>query len=332
MYNKIAVLGAGAWGIALADLLTRRGRRVELWARTADAADTINREHRSPRLYDIPLHPDLRAFTDAGRVLRDADAVVSVIVSHKLRGFLREIADLWPSGACVISASKGLEVDTCKRMTQVLADELPTLSPNKIAVLSGPNLAGEVALGKPASSVVAARHDDTVRFFQQMFHSDIFRVYTNADVVGLELGGAIKNVIAIAAGMCSGLNLGDNAIAAVATRGIAEIKRLGVKMGAHPETFSGLAGFGDVVVTCCGRGSRNRGIGEEIGRGKPPAQAITEKKSVAEGVHTVEALYRLSREMRVALPISEVVYRVLFDGLPVDRAVAELMSRDAKAE
>ncbi|MCL2747276.1 MAG: NAD(P)-dependent glycerol-3-phosphate dehydrogenase [Oscillospiraceae bacterium] len=332
MPDKIAVLGAGAWGIALADLLTRGGQFVELWARTADVADMINSIHRTPRLHDIPLHPDVRCYTDAGRVLKDSVAVVSVIVSHKLRAFLRDTAPLWPRHVRVVSATKGLESDTYKRMTQVLSDEVPALSPDRLAVLSGPNLAGEVAQGKPASSVIAAYHQETARFFQQLLHSDAFRVYTVRDIVGVELCGAIKNVIAIAAGMCSGLQLGDNAVAAVAARGLAEIKRLGEAVGAYPETFSGLAGFGDIIVTCCGRGSRNRGLGEEIGRGKPPAQAIGERKSVAEGVKTVEALYQLSRKLGVSLPISEIVYAVLFQGFPVDKAADALMRRDARAE
>ena len=332
MPKKIAVLGAGAWGITLANLLAQGGMPVLLWARTADAAGEINGAHRSSRLHDIPLHPDLRADTDAGRVLKGADAVVSVVVSHNLRAFLRDTARDWPRDALVLSATKGLERETCKRMTQVFADELPDLSEQRIAVLSGPNLAGEIAQNKPASTVVACRLEKSARYFQRLFHSDSFRVYTNRDVVGLELGGAIKNVIAIAAGMCRGLQLGDNSIAALATRGIAEIKRLGVKMGASGETFSGLAGFGDVVVTCCSQSSRNRRLGEEIGGGKPPQEAIKANKTVAEGVHTVAALYKLSREMGIPLPICEAVYKVLFEAFPAARTVGELMRREAKPE
>jgi len=332
MTGKIAVLGAGAWGIALGHMLAYSGHRVNLWARTRDAADAINERHQTPRLYDLPLHPALRADTDAEHVLTGAEAVVSAVVSHQLRGFLRAVTKVWPRDAMVVSASKGLERGTCKRMTQILKDELPQVPKSRLAVLSGPNLAGEMARGKPASTVVAGHYRDTARYFQKLFHSERFRVYTSEDVTGVELGGAMKNVIAIAAGMCSGLALGDNAVAAVATRGIAEIKRLGVQMGANPETFSGMAGVGDIVVTCCSQGSRNRKVGEEIGRGKPPMEAVSEKKTVAEGVHTVVALYQLSRTLGVSLPISEIVYKVLFEDFPVSKAARELMGRDAKEE
>ena len=332
MPENIAVLGAGAWGTALANMLTRNGHNVTLWARTADAADAINTQHRTPRLFNLPLHPDLRADTDVGRVLTGVDAVVCVIVSHKLREFVRHASPIWPRDAKVISASKGLEKNTCHRMTQVLAGELSQISQGQLAVLSGPNLAEEVALEKPASSVVAGYHRDTTSFFHRLFHSERFRVYTSEDVVGVELGGAIKNVVAIAAGMCSGLGLGDNAVAAVAARGIAEIKRLGRVMGASPETFSGMAGFGDVIVTCCSQGSRNRRVGEQIGQGKAPVEAVSEKKTVAEGVHTVVALYKLSQDLGVSLPISEIVYKVLFENFPAAKAAEQLMGRDAKSE
>ncbi|MDR3207644.1 MAG: NAD(P)-dependent glycerol-3-phosphate dehydrogenase [Oscillospiraceae bacterium] len=332
MTGKIAVLGAGAWGITLADMLTAQGHPVALWSRNGETARQINEEHRTPILKDIPLRPELSAFTDPARALDGAAAVVSVIVSHGLRGFLRSVSGAWPLGVPVLSASKGLEEHSCKRMSQVFLDELDGLTPEGLAVLSGPNLAGEIARRKPASTVVACPGSATAAFFQSLLHSEIFRVYTSRDVLGVELGGAIKNVVAIAAGMCTGLDLGDNAAAALATRGVREISRLGARMGADPETFAGMAGYGDVFVTCFSRGSRNRGLGEEIGRGRPPGMAIAEKRSALEGVHTVTALCELGRRFSVPLPISETVRRVLFEDLPAREALGVLMGREAKAE
>ncbi|MDR3238769.1 MAG: NAD(P)-dependent glycerol-3-phosphate dehydrogenase [Clostridiales bacterium] len=332
MQRKIAVLGAGAWGITLANLLTGKpDYHVELWSYNGETAADINRQHYTRVLRDIPLKPELMAYTDAARVLYGADTVVSVVVSHGLRDFLKSAQAFYPNGAKVISATKGLEKGECKRMTKVILEEWPAITEDRLAVLSGPNLAAEIAQEKPASTVIASSCKETAQFFQTLFHSETFRVYTSGDVAGVELGGAIKNVIAIASGMCAGLSLGDNAIAAVATRGVKEISRLGLKMDAKAETFAGMAGLGDVIVTCISRQSRNRAIGEEIGKGRRPAEIMAERKSV-EGIHTVVALHELARIHQTPLPICEMVYAVLFEGFPVTEVIGILMGRDPREE
>ncbi|MDR1537444.1 MAG: NAD(P)-dependent glycerol-3-phosphate dehydrogenase [Clostridiales bacterium] len=332
MGEKIAVLGAGAWGIAIASMLAgRSGLNVQLWSRNEAVARDINESRKAKALPGCLLDGRLHVSTDAKSVLEGADVAVLVVVSFGLRGFLASSAPFWPREAKILCCTKGLEEDSCKRMTQVIQDELAFVPLDQLAVMSGPNLAGEIAMGKPASTVIASESKETARILQGIFHSESFRVYVSDDVAGVELGGAIKNVIAIAAGICHGLELGDNSVAALATRGIREISRLGAKMGAKLETLSGLAGIGDVIVTCVSKQSRNRSIGEEIGRGAPPERVLSERKSV-EGIHTVKALHKLSKMHEISLPISEIVYKVLFEGFSAKDAGAVLMEREPQPE
>jgi glycerol-3-phosphate dehydrogenase (NAD(P)+) len=326
MVKKMAVLGAGAWGITLANMLSAREEfDVFIWSRNPSVAEEI-KGGQAAALAGVSLHKGIRVSTGAAEVLDGADVVASAVVSFGLRDFLKAAGSFWPRKAMVVNACKGLEETSGKRMSQIFFEELPWLEARQLAVLSGPNLALEIALGKPASTVIASQNIETAEFFQSIFHSDSFRAYASSDVAGVEFGGAIKNVIAIAAGICHGLELGDNCVAALATRGIREISRLGAKFGAMPETFAGLAGFGDILVTCVSPQSRNRSLGEAIGRGASPEKVLAERKSV-EGIHTVKALKRLSMEHNTHLPISEIVNRVLFEGFPAKEAGAVLMER-----
>jgi glycerol-3-phosphate dehydrogenase (NAD(P)+) len=331
MQKKTAVLGSGAWGTALANMLQARGESdVTLWSRNKEKAAELKEGYASS-LGGLALSKGLRIETDAKEALRDSDAVVCVVVSFGLREFLAKARSFWPREALVVNACKGLEESTGKRMSELFMEELPWMDKSQLAQLSGPNLAGEIALGKPASTVIASPSIETAEFFQRMFHSDTFRAYASNDLAGVELGGAIKNVIAIAAGICHGLELGDNCVAALATRGIREISRLGEKLGAKPETFAGLAGFGDVLVTCVSPQSRNRSLGEAIGRGGDPRELLAQRSSV-EGAHTVKALKALAQQTSTALPVSDIVYRVLFEGFPAKDAGAVLMEREPQHE
>jgi glycerol-3-phosphate dehydrogenase (NAD(P)+) len=331
--TRVAVIGGGAWGTTLADLLARKGgfASVTLWAHEPAVVDGINREHMNALfLPGAPLDPSLRAEGDLAGVVRGADVVVSSAPSHVVRDVMGRAAPGVARGALVVSVSKGLEPARLTTLSCVLSDLLPPGA--ELAVLSGPSFAREVYERQPTAVVAAARDHAVAQRVQQVFSTSYFRVYSHTDMLGVELGGALKNVIAVAAGILDGLGLGHNTRAALITRGLAEITRLGVALGAEAATFAGLAGLGDLLLTATGPLSRNRSLGVELGRGVPLAQALAGRATVAEGVNTARAAVALGARHGVELPIAGQVAEVLFDGKPPRQAVAALMERELKAE
>ena len=329
--TRAAVIGAGSWGTTLANLLCDRGETVTLWAYEPEVAEEINRRHRNDLfLPDAPLLPALRATTDIGDALAGAELVVSAAPSHAVRRVMAGAAPRLGAGVVVVSASKGLEPDTHKRMTEVLAEVLP--AGTAIAALSGPTFSREVYERQPTAAVSASASADTARRAQAAISAPYFRLYTNDDVVGVELAGALKNVVAIAAGILDGLGMGNNTRAALITRGLAEIARLGAALGARPATFAGLAGMGDLLMTATGPLSRNRSLGIEIGKGRTLEEVQARRLSVAEGVGTARAAVALAAQVKVELPIAQEVARVLFEQKPARQAIGDLMERSLKSE
>ncbi len=328
--TPVAVLGAGSWGTTLANLLACRGREVRLWAYEAEVVAAVNRERENPVfLPGVPLSARISAFADPREAVRGAEVVVSVPPSHAVRAVIGGLGEAIAPGTLVVSATKGIETDTLALMSQVFADCLPGV---RYAALSGPSFATEVCQGQPTAVVAAASDEAVAQAAQQVFATPAFRVYTNLDVVGVELAGALKNVIAIAAGIAEGLGMGHNPRAALITRGLAEITRLGVAMGADPLTFAGLAGMGDLVLTATGSLSRNRSLGVALGRGQGFEAYRASHRSVAEGANTSRAGAELGRRMGIELPITAQVCAVLFRDKPPREAIAELMGRELKAE
>lgn len=331
--GHIAVIGAGSWGTALAKLLSDKGERVALWAHRQEQAAAIARD-RENRLYlpGYSLNQELTSSADFCKTVTDCKAVVMVVPSHVFRTVFLSLQPFLPPEALILSATKGIENETLLTMTQVIR-ELSTMAVLvKEAVLSGPSFAKEVALGLPTAVTVASSDASTAIYFQELFATERFRVYTSADTMGLELGGALKNIIAVAAGICDGLGFGTNTRAALITRGLAEIIRLGVAMGANPLTFAGLGGLGDLVLTCTGELSRNRTVGLWLGKGKGLSEILTEMHMVAEGVKTTKSAYFLAKRHTVEMPITEQVYQVLYENRSPLDAVKELLSRDVKKE
>lgn len=328
--ETVAVLGNGGWGTALALLALRNGHDVRLWGVEADYVAETARTRTNPRyLPEVPLPPGLLVTSDAKAASAGATLLVSAIPTQFLRATTARLAPDLPPGVPVVSVSKGVENRTLERPTEILRE---TLGARPVAVLSGPSHAEEVARGRPASVVVAS-DDEAVRTrVQRVFSCDSFRVYASEDVLGVEFAAAIKNVIAIAAGACDGLGLGDNAKSALVTRGNAEMTRLGRALGARPETFSGLAGIGDLITTCFSRHGRNRAVGERLGKGERIEDILGSMVQVAEGVRTAESVVDLARKLGVEMPISEQVRKMLFEGQKPRAALAELMGRPLKAE
>lgn len=329
--TRVAVVGAGSWGTTLADLLAAKGHEVVLWAYEPEVAQDVNRRHRNDLfLPEAPLHASLTATNDVRSAVESAELVVSAVPSHVLRAVMREAAAAVREGVVVVSASKGLEADGYRRMTEVLAETLP--QGTGVAALSGPTFAREVYERQPTAVTVASADAEVARTAQLALSAPHFRVYTNEDVVGVELGGALKNVIAIAAGILDGLELGHNARAALITRGLVEITRLGVALGAQPLTFAGLAGMGDLVLTATGHLSRNRSLGVALGQGQKLADVLARRLSVAEGVRTAQAAVALGDRVGVELPIAREVARVLFEDKAPRQAIGDLMERSLKSE
>jgi len=329
--ERIAVIGAGNWGTALGNLLARKGHDVALWSFEADVAEAINRDHENPKyLRNIRLSEKLVATPSLEDAVRGADVLVSVSPAQHVRAVLARIAKRIPDDVFIVSASKGIETGTLKTMDGVIDSVLkPARAP---AFLSGPSFAVEVAQEKPTAVTVASHDHASAIHAQQLFQAPYFRVYTTSDVIGVELAGALKNVIALGAGMATGLGLGHNALAALITRSLAEISRLGIAMGANPLTFAGLAGMGDLILTCTGDLSRNRSVGIQLGRGRPLQDILDEMKMVAEGVETARAAHALAARMNIEMPIIEEVYAVLFEDRPAREAVTNLMLREPKPE
>ncbi|MGB9802582.1 NAD(P)H-dependent glycerol-3-phosphate dehydrogenase [Desulfofundulus sp.] len=331
--QKVAILGAGSWGTALAVLLAGKGIQVDMWSRREDLAAQINAEGQNSRyLPGVYLPPNVRVTTELSSVVKNARAVIFSVPSHAFREALRSSLPYLPAGAILINAAKGIEEDSLLTLSQVFAAEAGEEDSNRYVVLSGPSHAEEVGRGIPTAVVVAGRDMSVVEAAQDLLMTGNFRVYTNPDVAGVELGGALKNIIALGTGIADGLGFGDNTKAALMTRGLAEMTRLGLAMGANPLTFAGLAGVGDLIVTCTSMHSRNRRAGIEIGRGKSLSEAVASVQMVVEGVRTTRAAYRLAARHRVEMPITEQMYRVLFEGLPPREAVVNLMSRGRRRE
>ena len=326
----VAVLGAGSWGTALAMHLGRTGVPVRMWARDPGLAVSIRTARENSRyLPGLSLPDGVAVSGDAGEVLADCGTVLVAVPSHFVEVVLESVGSCVPPGAVLVSATKGLEPRQGLRMSELLARRL---SGRPVAVLSGPSFAREVARARPTALVVACADSAVAVDLQRRLAGPALRLYTNRDVVGVELGGALKNVMAIAAGLLDGLALGENARAALITRGLAEIVRLGVAVGAQPATFSGLAGLGDLVLTCTGFQSRNHALGREIARGRALGQVEAATPMVAEGVRTVSSALRMAREAGVVMPICEEVAAVLFDGKPVAEALAALLAREPRPE
>lgn len=329
---NIAVLGGGSWGTALADMLARKGERVRLWVRNAEAAREISETGMNARY--LPGHalcPALEARSDPAEALRGVDCVVLAIPCQSMDGCLRDLRGFFPPAPRVVCASKGVELGTFRTMRQVVEDGLAGLAP-RYAILSGPSFASEVAAGQPTAVVLGCAGPDMADFTQRLFSTGHFRVYVNDDVTGVELGGAVKNIMAIASGIADGVGFGENARAGLITRGLSEMSRLGAALGARPETFMGLSGLGDLVLTCTGDQSRNRRVGLAIGGGKTLEETLAGMRNVAEGVKTTQAVRELGQKLGIELPITEQVHAVLFTGKGPAGAVHELMNRPLRDE
>ena len=328
--NKVAVLGAGSWGTAVADILASAGREVRLWGRDPAVVAGITEARRNPRyLRDIHLSAGITATTDLEQAVRDADIIAVAVSSGAVREVIVSAAPEISPSAVVVSLTKGLESETLKWMTQVIEELVPECS---VAALSGPNHAEEVSRRIPSATVIAARDESVSRLLQGVFMTSEFRVYRNSDLLGVELAGAVKNVIALAAGISDGLGFGDNAKASLITRGLAEMRRLGAALGAESRTFSGLAGMGDLVATCTSRHSRNRAVGERLAKGQDAQSAQAELGMVAEGIRTTAALKELMEQADVDMPLSRSVYDVVYRGKDPLVCVADLMGRGPAEE
>lgn len=329
----LAVVGSGAWGTALACHAARLGHTVRMWAYEPEVAEEIDAHHtNSVYLPEISLPEEIRALREAAEAARGADVVILVPPSKHLRSVSQLLAGAVSPEAVVVVASKGIEESTLKLMFEVLAETMPEVDEQRLAFLSGPSFAREVAKGLPTDVVLASKGTAAVQVVQPMLHSPMFRVYSSSDPIGVQVGGAVKNVVAVAAGACDGLNFGTNARAALITRALAEITRLGVALGADPLTFLGLAGVGDLVLTCTGDLSRNRTLGKQIADGVDPKQYLAERRSIAEGFFTSAAAYHLSRKLEVDMPITDHVFHVLHRGRPLQEAVRLLLTREFKEE
>jgi glycerol-3-phosphate dehydrogenase (NAD(P)+) len=327
---QCAVIGAGAWGTALADLLARNGHAVALWAREPEVVSSVNARHENTIfLAGAKLHDGVVAHAELASACTGAELVIFATPSHVLRGIARDAAPAVASDATIVVATKGVERETLAVMSDVLAQQFPV---HAIVALSGPSFAAEVVARQPTAVVAASSNAAAAEMGQRALSGDDFRVYTHDDVIGVELGGALKNVIAVATGIAEGLGMGFNARAALITRGLAEMTRLGVKMGASPLTFAGLAGMGDLVLTCTGALSRNRSLGTEIARGVSLDEALATRHTVAEGVMTTHSARALAAREGIEMPIVTAVYRILFEHQPPRAAISELMRRELRAE
>jgi glycerol-3-phosphate dehydrogenase (NAD(P)+) len=329
----IAILGAGSWGTTLAVLLAAKGHEVRLWAHRPEFARSLEAERENKRyLKGIVFPPTLHAVVGLHDAVRDSEMIVTAVPSQALRETAAALAGVPLEGKIIVNVAKGIELKSGKRMSEVLLETLPGLAASQVAVLYGPSHAEEVAHEQPTTVVACSSSEATALRVQEAFHTCTFRVYVNTDMVGVEISGSVKNIIAIAAGVSDGLGFGDNAKAAIITRGLAEISRLSAKLGADPMTMSGLSGIGDLVVTCLSKYSRNRYVGEQIGKGRSLDEVIGEMNMIAEGVLTSKAVIELSTRLGVEMPITRAVYEMLFEGKPAQQAILDLMNREPKAE
>ncbi|MEU7886966.1 NAD(P)H-dependent glycerol-3-phosphate dehydrogenase [Microbispora bryophytorum] len=330
--SRAAVFGTGSWGTTFAMILAEAGTSTTLWGRRAEVVDAINETRENPEYLPGTRLPDtIRATTDPAEAMEGADFVVLAVPSQTLRANLQVWKPHIPPEAVLVSLMKGVELGTCRRMSEVVC-EVAEVPERRVAVISGPNLVPELAQRQPAAAVIACSDEEVAARLQEACHLPWFRTYTNPDVVGVELGGAVKNVIALAVGVAAGMGLGDNVRATLMTRGLAEIARLGAVLGADQHTFAGLAGMGDLVATCTSPLSRNRTFGENLGRGMTMAEVVAATKQTAEGVKSCESVLELARKHDVEMPITEVVVGVVHDGMTPGEAAVLLMSRTPKPE
>jgi glycerol-3-phosphate dehydrogenase (NAD(P)+) len=330
---KIGVVGAGSWGTALANLMASKGFAIDLWVYEKEVISQILESGENQFfLPDIKLSSNLKPLNDLAAVVSGKDLLLVVVPSHVMRETTLKMANHVSEAAIIASASKGIENKTHLTMNGVLQETLPQIPPERLAVISGPSFAREVAQNLPTVVTAASKNMEIAARVQQVLVTPYFRVYTSDDVIGVELGGSLKNVIAIAAGVIDGLQLGLNTRAALITRGMTEIRRLGLKLGANPRTFTGLAGYGDLILTCTGDLSRNHTVGKKIGEGQKVNDILGKMRMVAEGVKTAKSVYNLSRKLGVEMPISHEMYRILYEDLDPKEAVYRLMTRDLKQE
>lgn len=326
----IAILGDGGWGTTLAIILSKKGYRVNLWGAFPDYVEFLRQKRENVKfLPKVPIPEEISISSDLSEVIKDVVLVVLAIPSHVMRQIVRRMKRFELAETIVLSVAKGIENETLMRMSEVIAEEI---HPAKLAVLSGPSHAEEVVRGLPTTVVASSDDSGVAKDVQEIFMSERFRVYTSPDMIGVELGGALKNIIAIAAGISDGLGFGANTKAALLTRGMVEITRLGVKMGADPVTFKGLSGMGDLITTCISPYSRNRRVGELIAKGKRLEQILEEMEMVAEGLRTTRSVQDLAQLHRVEMPITQEIYSVLYEGKDPKKAVSDLMMRDPKPE
>ncbi|MCG5102933.1 NAD(P)H-dependent glycerol-3-phosphate dehydrogenase [Oceanobacillus alkalisoli] len=330
--KKVAVLGAGSWGTALSIVLADNGHAVRLWSHRAEQARAINQMKRNEKYLNVELPDKIQAFSDLSEAVEDTEAVVIVVPAKAIREVTRSLRGILPEEATIIHATKGIEPVTLKRVSEMIAEEFPAYPSDDIVVLSGPSHAEEVALRHPTTVTVAAKNPLKSKHAQNLFNSDTFRVYTSQDVLGIELGGALKNIIALGAGISDGLGYGDNAKAALITRGLAEITRLGTSLGANPISFLGLSGVGDLIVTCTSVHSRNWRAGNLLGKGHKLDDVLSEMGMVVEGVRTVKAAHQIAEEQDVEMPITSGIYHILFENKKPKDAVTQLMTRDKREE
>ncbi|MBQ6806098.1 MAG: NAD(P)H-dependent glycerol-3-phosphate dehydrogenase [Lachnospiraceae bacterium] len=327
---KIGVIGAGSWGIALASLLYRNGHQITVWSIVEAEIEMLQKEHEhKDKLPGVKLPEDMEFTTDLQATVEGKDVLVLAVPSPFTRSTAKSMAPYIKEGQLIVNVAKGIEEATLMTLSEIIEEEIPLA---EVTVLSGPSHAEEVGRGIPTTIVVGARKKKVAEYLQNIFMNEVFRVYISPDVLGMELGAALKNVVALAAGIADGLGYGDNTKAALITRGIAEIGRLGMAMGGRLETFSGLTGIGDLIVTCASMHSRNRRAGILIGQGYTMDEAMAEVKMVVEGVYSAKAAIGLAKKYNVQIPIIEQVNKVLFEGQPADEAVKELMLRDKKIE
>ena len=331
--QTIAVLGPGSWGTALSQVLNDNGHEVRIWGNIPDQIDEINSQHTNKRYFkDILLDENIKAYHDLGETLKNVDAVLFVVPTKVTRLVAQQVAKVLDHKVVIMHASKGLEPDSHKRLSTILEEEIPSDLRSEVVVVSGPSHAEETIVRDITLITAASKDLETAQYVQNLFSNHYFRLYTNTDVIGVETAGALKNIIAVGAGALHGLGFGDNAKAAIIARGLAEITRLGVALGANPLTYSGLSGVGDLIVTGTSVHSRNWRAGNALGRGESLADIEANMGMVIEGISTTRAAYELAQELGVYLPITQATYRVIYEGVNIKEAINDIMSNEFKAE
>ncbi|MGW9940463.1 glycerol-3-phosphate dehydrogenase (NAD(P)+) [Staphylococcus hominis] len=331
--TKITVFGTGSFGTALANVLAENGHSVLMWGKNENTVDEINQSHQNKRyLKDVTLNETIKATSQLEQAVNFSDIFLIALPTKAIRNVVTEIDQHIKTKKTFIHVAKGIENETFKRVSEMIEDSVSKNHKNGVGVLSGPSHAEEVVIKQPTTVAASSKDKHISKLIQDLFMNDYLRVYTNNDLIGVELGGALKNIIAVASGIVAGMGYGDNAKAALMTRGLAEISRLGEKLGADPMTFLGLGGIGDLIVTCTSTHSRNYTLGYKLGKGKTTEEALNEMNMVVEGIYTTNSVYHLAKSQNVDMPITNALYKVLFEDKPVKDSVKDLMGRDKKAE